>query len=96
MTSPLAERLAARTLELVDVASESRDEARLAAHVLEVLGAAGVAVHDAGDTCLVAGTASAANARSCCSPAISTPCPRRATGRAASRATPCSGSARPT
>ena len=29
----LAERLAARTLELVDIASESRDEELLAAHV---------------------------------------------------------------
>ena len=33
----LAERLGARTLELVDVPSESRDEAALAAHVLGVL-----------------------------------------------------------
>ncbi len=51
----LAERLAARTLELVDVPSESRDEAALAAHVLRVLGAGGVAARDAGDTCVLAG-----------------------------------------
>ena len=51
----LAERLAARTLELVDVPSESRDETRLAAHVLDVLSGAGVAVRDAGDGCVVAG-----------------------------------------
>jgi succinyl-diaminopimelate desuccinylase len=51
----LAERLAARTLELVDVPSESRDEAVLAAHVLRVLGDGGVAVLDAGDTCVLAG-----------------------------------------
>ena len=37
----LAERLAARTLELVDIPSESRDEAALAAHVLRVLGDGG-------------------------------------------------------
>ena len=31
----LAQRLAARTLELIDIPSESRDEARAAAHVAE-------------------------------------------------------------
>jgi succinyl-diaminopimelate desuccinylase len=51
----LADRLAARTLEIVDVASESRGEAELAAHVLEVLRAGGVEVRDAGDTCVLAG-----------------------------------------
>jgi succinyl-diaminopimelate desuccinylase len=51
----LADRLAARTLELVDVPSESRDEAALAAHVLGVLGGAGVDARDAGDTCVLAG-----------------------------------------
>lgn len=50
----LADRLAARTLELVDVASESRDEAALATHVLGVLRDGGVEVRDAGDSCLVA------------------------------------------
>jgi succinyl-diaminopimelate desuccinylase len=50
-----AEALAARTLELIDVPSESRDEARLAAHVLAVLRGAGVPARDAGDTCVVAG-----------------------------------------
>ena len=53
--SRLGERLAARTLELVDIASESRDEERLVAHVAAVLGAAGVPVRDLGDTCLLAG-----------------------------------------
>jgi succinyl-diaminopimelate desuccinylase len=52
----VAERLAQRTLELVDIASESRDEAALAAHVLAVLRGGGVpAVRDAGDACVVAG-----------------------------------------
>jgi succinyl-diaminopimelate desuccinylase len=51
----LGERLAARTLELVDIPSESRDEARLAAHVIELLRAGGVPVRDLGDTCVLAG-----------------------------------------
>ncbi len=55
MTDALAARLAARTLELVDVPSESRDETRLAAHVLELLTKSRVAVRDAGDTCVLAG-----------------------------------------
>jgi succinyl-diaminopimelate desuccinylase len=46
--SALADRLAARTLELIDIPSESRDEARLAAHVAGLLGAT-----DLGDTCLL-------------------------------------------
>jgi succinyl-diaminopimelate desuccinylase len=51
----LADRLAARTLELVDVPSQSRDEAALGARLLEVLRAGGVPVRDAGDTCVLAG-----------------------------------------
>jgi succinyl-diaminopimelate desuccinylase len=47
--------LADRTLELIDIASESRDEAALAAHVFEVLEDGGVPVVDAGDTCVLAG-----------------------------------------
>src|SRR4051794_5730219 len=43
--------LAARTLELVDIPSESRDEAALAAHVLDVVPGA----RDAGDDCMLAG-----------------------------------------
>ena len=46
--SGLAERLAARTLELVDIPSESRLEARLAAHVGGLLGA-----DDLGDDCVL-------------------------------------------
>jgi len=48
----LGERLAARTLELIDVASESRQEAALHQHVLELLHAGGLEVDDEGDTCL--------------------------------------------
>jgi succinyl-diaminopimelate desuccinylase len=46
--SELADRLGARTLELVDIPSESRDEARLATHVASLLDAT-----DLGDTCLL-------------------------------------------
>jgi succinyl-diaminopimelate desuccinylase len=45
----LGERLAARTLELIDIPSESRDEARLAGHIAALLD-----VTDLGDTCLLA------------------------------------------
>jgi succinyl-diaminopimelate desuccinylase len=51
----LADRLASRTLELVDIPSESRDEATLAAHVLGVLLDGGVDARDAGDSCMLAG-----------------------------------------
>ena len=46
--SELGARLAARTLELVDIPSESRDEAVLAAHVAGLVDAT-----DLGDTCLL-------------------------------------------
>lgn len=45
----LGDRLAVRTLELIDIPSESRAETRLAAHVAGVLGA-----EDLGDTCVLA------------------------------------------
>ncbi len=51
----LAERLTARTLELIDVPSESRDEAHLFAHVASVLDGGGVPIADLGDGCLSAG-----------------------------------------
>lgn len=47
----LADRLGSRVFELVNVPSESRSEAALAAHVLSVLPDA----RDAGDTCVLAG-----------------------------------------
>jgi succinyl-diaminopimelate desuccinylase len=50
----LGERLAARTLELVDIPSESREEAGLAAHVAGVLRGGGAEVIDLGDTCVLA------------------------------------------
>ena len=51
----LSRRLAARTLELVDIASESRHEAALAEHVAAVLRDGGAPLRDLGDTCLLAG-----------------------------------------
>src|SRR4051812_40078339 len=51
----LSERLAARTLELVDIPSESRGEAEIAGHVAAVLRAGGATVRDLGDSCLLAG-----------------------------------------
>jgi succinyl-diaminopimelate desuccinylase len=51
----LADRLAHRTRELVDVRSVSRGEDALAAHVRHVLEAGDVPVRDAGDTCVLAG-----------------------------------------
>lgn len=45
--------LAARTLELIDIPSESRDETAIVEHVLRVLGDR---ARDAGDTCVLAGT----------------------------------------
>jgi len=50
----LRERLAARTLELVDIPSESRDEAALAAHVAGVLRGGGADVEELGDCCVLA------------------------------------------
>jgi succinyl-diaminopimelate desuccinylase len=50
----LAERLAARTAELIDIPSESRQEARLSAHVAAVLASGPLPARDAGDTCVIA------------------------------------------
>lgn len=50
----LGERLGARTLELVDTASESRSEAALAGQVKALLKAGGAEVADLGDHCLLA------------------------------------------
>src|SRR4051812_15452278 len=50
----LAERLAARTLELIDVPSESRSEAELASLVARVLREGGAVVEALGDSCVLA------------------------------------------
>ncbi len=54
-THPLSTRIAERTLELVDVASQSGAERDIAEHVLGVLRAGGVDARDGGDTCVLAG-----------------------------------------
>ena len=51
----LADRLAARTLELIDIPSESRDEDEIARHVAAVLRDGGVGVRELGDTGVLAG-----------------------------------------
>jgi succinyl-diaminopimelate desuccinylase len=56
----LGERLAARTLELVDIASESRHEGPACAHVAAVLRAGGAEVLELGDHCLLARPAGSA------------------------------------
>lgn len=55
MSDDLRQRLCGRTLELVDIPSESRSEAILAAHVIGLLEAGGVDVRDGGDDCVLAG-----------------------------------------
>jgi succinyl-diaminopimelate desuccinylase len=57
---PVAERLAARTLELIDIPSESYAEAAVAAHVASVLRAGGAEVRDLGDACVLAQPAGSA------------------------------------
>lgn len=48
----ISQRLAARTLELVDIASESRAEGEIVARMRSMLETEGVDVRDLGDTCL--------------------------------------------
>jgi succinyl-diaminopimelate desuccinylase len=55
LSADLTARLARRTLELVDMASESGAERDIAEHVLGVLRAGDVPACDAGDTCILAG-----------------------------------------
>lgn len=57
MVVSLSDRLSALTLELVDCASESRSEQPAIDLAARRLSEAGVPVRDAGDTCLIAGTA---------------------------------------
>jgi succinyl-diaminopimelate desuccinylase len=55
LSTDLESRLAERTLELVDIASESDAERNIVEHVLDVLTEGGVPLRDAGDTCVLAG-----------------------------------------
>jgi succinyl-diaminopimelate desuccinylase len=56
LSTDLKARLTERTLELVDIASESGSERDIARHVLDVLSDGPTEARDAGDTCLLAGT----------------------------------------
>jgi succinyl-diaminopimelate desuccinylase len=58
LSTDLESRLAERTLELVDIGSESGDERDIAAHVLGVLRGGPLPVRDAGDSCVLAGATS--------------------------------------
>src|ERR1700682_2488520 len=58
LATDLESRLAERTLQLVDIASESDAERNIVEHVLDVLSQGGVPVRDAGDRCGLAGTTS--------------------------------------
>ncbi len=51
----IAERLADRTLALVDIRSESHAEQDAVSYVLETLRAGDVPARDAGDSCVLAG-----------------------------------------
>jgi succinyl-diaminopimelate desuccinylase len=55
VTTELASRLARRTLQLIDVASESGAETDIVEHAVDALAAGGMPVIDAGDTCVLAG-----------------------------------------
>ena len=79
----LAERLAARTLELIDIPSESRSEAALAEYVAGVLReAARWSRTSATRACW---PTRARRGRGCCSPGTWTRCRRRTTSRGGSR-----------
>ncbi len=56
--SNLAASLAERTLELIDIASESGRERDVTAHLLSVLRDGRVPARDAGDSCVIAGASS--------------------------------------
>jgi succinyl-diaminopimelate desuccinylase len=56
LSTELPARLTDRTVELIDIASQSGSERDIARHVLDVLESGGVETRDAGDTCVLAGT----------------------------------------
>jgi len=55
VTNELAARIGARTLELIDIASPSRGEQAIIAHIAGLLSAAPLELHELGDDCLLAG-----------------------------------------
>jgi len=58
VSTDLESRLAERTLQLVDIASESGAERDIVEHVLDVFRHGGVPARNAGDTCVLAGATS--------------------------------------
>ncbi|MFI4985154.1 MAG: succinyl-diaminopimelate desuccinylase [Solirubrobacterales bacterium] len=58
LSTDLQTRLAERTLQLIDIASESGAERNIADHVLGLLRDGGVPARDAGDLCVLAGATS--------------------------------------
>ena len=93
----LADRLAQTTLALVDIPSESRDEAAAAAWVEAELADAPVSlVHSGGFGAPVRVAAPPGHSARCSSPGTWTRFPRRGTGPAGSRTASCTGSARAT
>jgi succinyl-diaminopimelate desuccinylase len=58
LSTDLQTRLASRTLELIDIPSESGEERNIMGHVLDVLRESGVPAGNAGDTCVLAGARS--------------------------------------
>ena len=92
----LAERLAARTLELVDIPSESRHEAEVRSHVRIARPRRPSSPSTWPRTRSSSRAAAAPERRSSSSPATTTRCRRRTTCPAGSRAAPCTASAPPT
>ena len=93
----LGERLAARTLELIDVPVGVPRRGRAGRRTCSaVLRAGGVEARDAGDTCVLARGAGPAGGRACCSAGTSTRSPPRATGPGAARPASFTASARRT
>ena len=92
----LAQRLAERTLELVDIPSESLHEAAVRAHLLSLVPAAFEAEYAAEDAFVFARPRRPERAARRCSSATTTPCPRRTTSPVGSRTAPCTAAARPT
>ena len=92
---PLAQRLAERTLELVDIPSESLHEAEVRAHLLSLVPEA-FAPEYAAEDAFVFARPGGRTCRSFCSSATTTPCPRRTTSRAESPTARCTAAARPT
>ena len=94
--SDLATRLAERTLELVNIPSESRHEAEIAAHVRSLVPPSFEVEYEAEDAFVWARPRRERASRLSCSPGTTTPFPPRRTFPAGSRTARSSGWARAT